>query len=173
MDLNSVDLPSWTLASLYPQSLVELGDTAVEPTTQKLALSPEDKLMKKALGDNRRQILIIVDYNDVVYIPDDVLNFLTGMLTACKLSLADVSIYNRHANPDAGYAELISVFRSKTVLLFGITPPSIGLPLDFPQFQVQSFSGVTYLYSASLDEVKADGLLKSKLWVCLRRIFGV
>jgi hypothetical protein len=59
------------------------------------------------------------------------------------------------------------------VLLIDTEAASIGLPLDFPDFQVQPFNNITFLSSPSLSEIKSDPLQKSKLWVCLRRIFNV
>lgn len=173
MDLNSVDLPSHTIASLYSHSLVQLGEETTDTSIPVPIVSVSRSSELRILGENRQQVLIVVDYTDAVFIPDEELGFLTTMLGACKLSLADVAIFNRQSKVSADYGDLIAAFKPKVVFLFGIEPPAISLPVDFPQFQVQSFSNVTYLSSASLDQVRSDGLLKSKLWVCLRRIFNI
>jgi hypothetical protein len=127
----------------------------------------------KALGANEKNILIVVNYNNIVFIPDEELEFLTSILKACKLSLNDVAIVNTNNNPVDGYKEYTKQFTSKIVLLFGVDPLSFGLPINFPEFQVQSLTNTVFLYSPSLSECMANKLLKSKLWVSLQRIFGL
>ena len=51
-------------------------------------------------------------------------------------------------------------------------PAMLDLPVNFPHFQVQSFNNSTFLFTPSLHEIQ-NTILKSKLWVCLRRIFNV
>jgi hypothetical protein len=169
MDINHIQLPATLIADLYRSSLIETDEI---PVKTKQAATPVTR-GKGYLGENQKNILIVVNYANAVYLPDEELGFLTGMLTACKLSLADVAIINRHSNIETGYKEAIRQFNSRTVFLFGVDPVSFGLPLDFPHFQVQSFANTTFLYSPALEESKKDSLLKSKLWVCLRKIFGI
>jgi hypothetical protein len=136
---------------------------AKEPTTGNL----------KSLGGNQKNILIVVKNDTVVHLPDEELEFLTNILKACQLSLDAVAIVNTNNAPDEGYKEYAKKFSSKIVLLFGIEPVSFDLPVNFPEFQVQSLNNTTFLYSPSLLECRTDKLLKSKLWVCLQRIFGL
>jgi hypothetical protein len=173
MDINSVELPAFAIASLYPNSLVEIANENVEKEVAVEPQLPAQKAGWKYLGENRKQVAIIVEFPDFVYIQEDDLAFLTAMLGACKLSMADVALVNRSSYKEISYKELATALHPKVVFLFGVNPPALGLPVDFPQFQVQTFSNVTYLYSAPLSDVRNDGLLKSKLWVCLRRIFGI
>ncbi len=169
MDINHIQLPATLIADLYRSSLIETNEIPVKVERPAAPATPA----KGYLGENQKNILIVVDYADAVYLPDEELGFLTSMLTACKLSMADVAIINRYSNKDTGYKEMIKQFNSRTVFLFGVDPLSFGLPLDFPHFQVQSFANTTFLYSPALEESKKDSLLKSKLWVCLRKIFGI
>jgi hypothetical protein len=101
------------------------------------------------------------------------LELLTTMLIACQLSLNDVVIINRNNHPGTGYKELLDHFKSRIILLFAIEPLEMGLPVSFPYFQVQKFSNNTFLFSPSLHELDQDKLLKSRLWLCLKRIFGI
>jgi hypothetical protein len=125
------------------------------------------------LGENRKNILIVVNHNNVVYLPDDELNFLTGILGACKLSIGDVAIVNLNNHSGASYKELINYFKSKNIFLFGVEPATFGLPMSFPHFQLQSFGNNSFLFSPVLKDLENDKLLKSKLWVCLKRVFGI
>lgn len=167
MDLNDLQLSNWQLTDFYKNSLVELSNIEVnEPETVK---SEKDW---KYLGDNNRNILIMVDYKEAVYLPDDHLVFLSSILSACKIGLDDVVILNLKGHNNVNYKELISYFNSTIAFLFAVEPEVLGLPIQFPPFQVQLFNKCTYLLSPSLEELKADKILKSKLWLCLQRIFS-
>ena len=74
---------------------------------------------------------------------------------------------------NASYKELISFFKSKIVFLFDIEPIAFGLPVNFPHYQAQAFASTSFLFSPSLKKLQNDKLQKSKLWVCLRRLFNV
>lgn len=171
MSLNDIQLPGSVLASLYPHSLVQTG----EITTSELPMveTGEDLPTWKFLGDNQRHILIVVNYPDSPYLPDDELDFLTKMLTACRLSIGDTAIVNAAHHPGFTAKDYLGQFHSKIVFLFGIDPVSFGLPVSFPAYQVQSVANITYMHTPALEERHQDELLKSKLWVSLKRIFGI
>lgn len=169
MELNHIELPASLLTELYKFSLIE---TPKDKPFDQREKNPSD-IQWKYLGNNQKNILLIVDYKDAVHLPDEQLDLLTNMLSACKLSLGDVSIVNINNHRGVFYREFCDFFKSKIVFLFGIDPVSLGLPVSFPQFQVQSFSGQTYLFTPPLNEIEENKVNKSKLWVCLRRIFGI
>jgi hypothetical protein len=144
----------------------------IAPSTKEITEEPNETIFQ-SLGGNQQNILIVVKYNNVKYLPDEDLEFLTSILKACKLSLEDVAIVNTNNNPGEGYKEYLKNWSSKIVLLFGVGPVSFDLPVNFPEFQVQSLTNTKFLYSPSLNECRTDKLLKSKLWVSLQRIFGL
>jgi hypothetical protein len=173
MDINHIQLPPIVIAELYTSSLIETGEISakVQPVIA-LADNKTTVPARKSLGENKKNILIIVSYTDAVHIPDGALQFLTNMLTACKLSLADVAIVNIHAQP-VTYKELLHEYKSRIALLFDTEPASFGLPMSFPFFQIQPFANCSFLYVPSLKELEDDKVQKSKLWVSLRRLFNV
>jgi hypothetical protein len=179
MDLNHIRLPASVVADLYHKSLIDttgtLSGSKVEKTSvaKTLIAGVPGNTGLKYLGENRKNILIIVNHADAVYLPDDELGFLTGILNACKLSIGDVAIVNFNNHPDVSYKELTNHFKSRNVFLFGVEPATFGLPMSFPHFQVQSFANNSFLFSPVLKELENDKLLKSKLWICLKRIFGI
>jgi len=173
MNINDIQLPAKLVADLYRSSLVETdGNHPSTPSTEKMeeAVSATEW---KWLGDNRKNILVIVQQIDAVHLPDKELDFFTAMLSACKLGLADVAIVNRNNHPEASYKELAGFFKSKIVLLFDVEPAAFGLPMNFPHYQLQAFANATFLFSPSLSELENDKLQKSKLWVCLKRLFNL
>jgi hypothetical protein len=173
MDLNHIDLPASLVVDLYRSSLIDTNEPVSKQKPLPTVSDTETSNQWSHLGENKKNILIVVDHGDAVYLPDDELSFLTTMLSACKLSLADVAIVNRNNYRDKEYKELLVYFKSRIVFFFGIDPVSFGMPVSFPHFQIQPFANATFLFAPSLEEHKKDELLKSKLWVCLRRIFVI
>lgn len=175
MDINHIHLPASAIASLYASSLVDTGEiTAKEIPVKEKTVVPEPVKQGafRSLGDNAKNILVVVNTSEAVHLPDQDLQFLTNMLTACKLSLADVAIVNINQQP-ASYKELISTYKSKIALLFAIEPAGFGLPMSFPFYQIQPFANCSFLYTPSLNEIEKDKIEKSKLWVSLRRLFNI
>lgn len=168
MPLNNLELPASLVVDLYKNSLLEINDSAPVQPTQ----TTNDNEWKY-LGKNEKNILIIVNYPETMNLPDEQLNFLTSMLSACKIGITDVAIVNMKNYNGASYKYFVDHFKSKIIFLYGIEPLTVDLPLSFPHFQVQSFANSKFLYTPSLDELEKDKVLKSKLWVCLRRIFGI
>jgi hypothetical protein len=179
MQLKNLKLPDSVISSLYRQTLVLADDnvsSSKQPQTDQITAATIDEPVIPGipfLGENKSKILIVVDNKNDRYLPDNELLFLTSMLSACKLGIADVAIVNCQNSSGLSYKELKHDLQSNTVLLFGSTPESITMPMSFPHFQVQSFNNTTFLCTPSLAEIQQDKMLKSKLWVCLRRIFNV
>ncbi len=173
MSLNDIHLPPAALADLYGSSLVETG----EPSTKKVTAAPDPIPVPAAtglrsLGDNNKSVLIVVNSSQAVHLPDDELQLLTNMLLACKMTLADVAIVNINQQAIT-YKELLKELKGRSALLFDVEPAGFGLPMSFPYFQIQPFAGCSFLYAPSLQELEKDKVLKSKLWVSLRRLFNI
>lgn len=165
MELNKINLPPFVVAGLYKKILVE--PSSIQSKTEP---SPPVKDVKW-LGNNEKNILVCVRYPDAVFLPDEQLSFLTTMLSACRLSMQDVAIVN--LRNEQSYKEIIQDIKTVHAFLFGVEPLSLGLPVNFPMFQVQPLHKTSFLYAPSLEILEKDDLLKSKLWVCLRRIFSI
>jgi hypothetical protein len=175
MALNNIELNSLLLIDLYRNSLIEINEVKKNVVADQSKIEKNDSLTKewKFLGEFRKNILLVVRYNGLTHLPDESLNFLTSILIACKLSLADVAILNISNQPSALYKDVQKKFRGVTTVLFGITPQEFEMPLSFPEFQVQPFDNCTFLYAPVLEKLESDKILKSKLWVCLRRMFSL
>ena len=164
-DLNHIKLTAGMIAGLYKDQLVEeqAQIVPVEPIKKE-----RGKL--KFLGENNKNILVLTHYNDVVYLPDKDLAFLTTILNACKISMGDVALLNIDQT-ETDYRELKCQLKPQKALLFNVEPAQIHLPVTFPPFQVQSFDGCQYLLSPSLEKLENDKGLKGKLWTSLQRLF--
>jgi hypothetical protein len=175
MSLSDISLPGPVIADLYKQSLVQTGplkEAGPAPGTKTEAGGNNYKF----LGNNQQHVAIVVSFDNDTFLPDHHLQFLTKMLEACKLNLGDVAIVN-HAKKAVEIELLKEQLRPASVLLFGVEPVDIKLPLNFPAFKDQAFAGISYLHTPSLETLNQDTeegkLLKSKLWVCLRKLFKV
>lgn len=166
MDINNIELTPAAVTALFKNSLYMEESNKAEKVK-------EEKTVFKYLGQNNKKIVLLVNYTDAAFLPDKQLEFLTSVLTACKLSLADVAIINGAYAGDTSYKSLSKELQMQYAILFGVNPSSLSLPVDFPSYQVQSFSNCTYLYSDSLEALAADKELKTKLWFCLKKIFGI
>lgn len=175
MSLSDIALPRTVIADLYKQSLVVTGSGHSVPADTANKTVPISNNFK-FLGNNEQHIVIIVQFQEETFLPDPHLQFLTKMLEACKLNLGDVAIVN-HARTEVDMEKIKEQLNPSQVLLFGVEPVAVKLPLNFPQFKEQAFAGCTYLYTPALEllnhESEEGKLLKSKLWVCLRKLFKV
>ena len=178
MALNNMQLTSSLLIKMYRNSLVEIaGSSNAQETTPADSQLSQNKNASAAewkyLGEFRKNILFVARYELVTHLPDEQLNFLVSILGACKLRMADVAILNVANAPLNVYKAVQEKFQSRFTILFGITPQQFEMPLDFPEFQVQPFNNCTFLHTPALEKLETDKILKSKLWVCLRKMFNL
>jgi hypothetical protein len=179
MDINSISLPPSVIAALYTDSLIDTGENSVPapvilpPAETGPGRTDKPEIAYRSLGNNQKNILVVVNNSGVAFMTDPELQFLTGVLGACKLSLDDVAIVNFSHHTGMVYKELVTHFQSRIVMLFDTEPASFGLPMSFPHYQLQPFAGNTFLFSPSLKELEKDRVEKSKLWVCLKRLFNL
>ena len=164
--LDDMKLPISLVADLFRESLV---------------IGPEKKISDtkddyKFLGSNLKKITLLVNSNESFYLPDKDLLFITRMLEACKLNIGDVAIVN-HANRALHITLLTKQLQPRIMILFGVEPVAIQLPFSFPAFKIQEYNNCMYLYVPAPDMLNQDNeeskILKSKLWVCLRKLFDV
>jgi len=204
MSLTNIKLPGIVIADLYQKSLVQgedgtvttreaatsQGSSPVQEAPQPVK-KPETPVVQeqkpiplppatketggyKVLGNNKRNIAVVVHFPSEVFVPESDLQFLTKMLSACKLNLADVAIVN-HATSEVAIDRLKEQLYPKHVLLFGVEPASIQLPISFPAFKDQAYAGTTYLFAPGLSQLNQETeeakQAKRKLWDCLKKMF--
>jgi len=145
-----------------------------EPVAEKAPPKPVDNTPYKILGNNKKQITVVVNCPQDVFVPEGDLLFLTKMLDACKLNMADVAIVN-HATAAVTIEKVKAQLQPKFLLLFGVEPDEIHLPINFPSYKEQPYAGTTYLFTPALSQLNGDTDvakgLKKKLWECLKRMF--
>jgi hypothetical protein len=166
MSLDNIQLPAIVLQDLYKNSLVDLDTSTIKKAPKK---TPGITF----LGNNQKQIAIIANDDTTIYLPDEELNFLMGILNACKLTMGDVALVNIAKSGAVTYTEIEQELNAGTILLLGVTPLQLQLPLQFPHYQVQKFNGLVYLAAPALTAIASDKAEKTKLWNCLKQIFSI
>lgn len=187
MSLNNIELKDQLISELYRGNLLATEGFVRPPApagpaipSPALATEPAPPVITpinyKFLGNNRRHIAIVVQSPGIAFLPDDQLSFLGKMLEACKMNMGDVAIVN-HATHPVQIAALKQQLQPSFLLLFGLGPVDIRLPMNFPVFTIHNYDQCTYLGSPSLGELLQPGdegkLLKSKLWVSLKTLFEI
>jgi len=193
MELQNLPLPPFVLADFYKDCLVESTEQRVSnpepivvrtetvpvvaptpaPIAQPVEINPNKKIY---LGNNAKQIAIVVKDAEAVFLQEESLQFLGNILGACKLNLGDIAIIN-HLQTPADFKLIHTQTQCKFLLLFDVMPNALQLPFTIPHYQVFSHGGCTFLYAPSLTVINGNSaeakLEKSKLWVCLKKMFGV
>jgi hypothetical protein len=184
MSFEKIQLPDFLIASLYKDCLVELENLKEEPANAEAeSLSPnvEDVNINythtiKYLGQNKKNVLVIVNDPEAVVINDTDMVFLTNVLKACSLSMKDIAIINTHEQ-DVSFSVIKEQLAAQTILLFDVEPSVIRLPFSIPYFQVQKYAGCTILSAPSFailnQPTQQSRLLKSQLWVSLKQLFNI
>ena len=141
-----------------------MDGTPPPPVVQAPARSPEPMPVAP-----RREVLVFLRPMPPS-VRDQGMRFLSDVLKACNLSLDEVALFE---GPGPGDLEsLRTTCDPRAMILFGIDPTATGLPLHVPHFQVTEHGGIKLISAPPLEEMFEDKLLKSSLWVGLKKIFG-
>ncbi len=166
MTIDNIYLSDFLCQNLFKKNLI--GQEEVEKTSGNI-----EKTGLQHLGLNQKRILFLVNNPDNKYLEDDEMEMLTNLLTACKLSVADIALVNyAHCSP-INYDKLIKEFDSEKILVFGISTGDLKLPFNVPDFQIQKFQQQIYLFNPSMNAVLNDVLLKKNLWNSLKKLFSI
>ena len=172
----TVQAPVPASRPITPSAPIPQIATTAAPTTPTTVSSSTEPAPYKFLGNNRRNVAVIVDSPGTPFLPDNQLSFLTKILEACRMNIGDIAIVNAATAPVA-IAGLRQQLAPTAVLLFGLEPVAIKLPINFPVFRLQPYDACTYLSAPALSQLVQNSeeskLLKSKLWVCLKTLFNV
>ncbi len=147
------------------------------PVKEKAAVSaPANLTGEWFLGENRKKITILVNEDEAKYLKDDSFQFLSAILGACQLNMGDVAIVN-YENSPLTYSQLKEKLSPSYLLLFDVSARQVQLSFTVPYYQVQKYDGCQFLLAPSLEKMLGTGqeakLEKSKLWLCLKKMFGI
>ena len=163
MSLDNIQLTKESCKNLFSSNLVEISGTLDQKEVK-------TEYSISSLGENNQQVLFVINDPGHKFLPDEEMVLLSNLVSACKLTMADIALVNFHFNP-FDYDVFINHFHSRKVLLFGVTTQELNLPFNIPFFQIQQFREQLYLTAPSLKELLKNTDLKKKLWSSLQILF--
>ena len=164
MGLDNIQLSPSLLLQLYNKTLIDLtGLQQKSPVTQQYNIP--------FLGKNEKKILVLVNETDTTFLPVTDLNLLINILSACKITMADIALINFDKNREINYDILMNYFEPASVLLFGINPADLQFPMHFPHYQLQHYNNQTYICAPALKILATDKEKKKQLWNSLQKHF--
>ncbi|MBS1496513.1 MAG: hypothetical protein JSU03_02500 [Bacteroidetes bacterium] len=166
MSLDNIQLSTELITGLYKKSLIELNDEAIKEM-------PAAKFHWPILGNNLKRILIIVNEEQAAFLPEGDLNFLIGVLAACKLTMADVALLNYFQNKGVKIKELNENLSPDKIIMFGTDTATLDIPLQFPNYQIQKYNNQVYVSAPSLSILSKDVMAKKELWKTLKTLFEI
>src|SRR4051812_43375880 len=110
MSLKNIPLPAVVLANLYKNTLVEAPRNAVR--------SPLARNEPAFANGADKRILILVNTAAAEFLPVNDLKFLSGFLTACRLSMNDIAIVNLRGSDVFSGRDTPAFLSSEIIILF-------------------------------------------------------
>ncbi len=160
------------LGQLFQSGVYLIETAAKQPST---STTPLPDATIPTMGQFEKGILILVTDASAKVLNDEDFDLLTKILSAAKLSMADVQLANIYQSLPFDLPAKLSEIEPRVVLAFGLLPEDLLLPMRFPPFQVQPWGKTTFMVSPSLSEINGTNSasidLKKQLWQALQRLF--
>ena len=128
----------------------------------------------KYLGEHLKQVTIIVKDELAVYLNENDLTLLSSILSACKLTLADIALINV-AQQKLSLHEILNALPSKLVMIFDVSSTTLKIKLPTTLYKSIQLGDTYLLFSNSLSLMQGGDqsakLEKGKLWAILKQLF--
>ena len=166
MSLDNFKLSIGLLPQLYKESLVQLNGKQTNKEKRKESnFNP--------LGNNQKNILLLVRDTSAIHLNDSDFQFLTGILNACKFNMTDIALQNLSHCEGADFNEITQVFNPEYVILFGVEKESIKVPWSSTVYEVIKNNNIHFLTAPSLRFISENTEEKKKLWTALKKMFNI
>lgn len=133
-----------------------------------------DSRQFKYLGEHLKQVTIIVKDELAVYLNENDLTLLSSILSACKLTLADIALINV-AQQKLSLHEILNVLPSKLVMIFDVSSTTLKIKLPTTLYKSIQLGDTYLLFSNALSLMQGGEqsakLEKGKLWAILKQLF--
>jgi len=176
MGIDDLQLTPGLIGLLYPENLVST-DTPLHAAQAPPALTKKTTVSAYPfLGKNKKAVCFLGHYPETDFIPDPELAFLKRILAACKLTLDDIALVNT-ARTSVILEEIKQQLRPDMVFLWGGIPPGITEFTGMRDLTEKTIGGIRILpvlQTGAMSRENEEGKeLKKKLWVELKKIFGL
>ena len=169
----SMDAQATTIAA--PSATMHVQIEANKDTSNNATIRPINELGQiKYLGEHLKQVTIIVKDELAVYLNENDLTLLSSILSACKLTLADIALINV-AQQKLSLHEILNVLPSKLVMIFDVSSTILKIKLPTTLYKSIQLGDTYLLFSNSLSLMQGGDqsakLEKGKLWAILKSLF--
>ncbi len=169
----SMDAQATTIAA--PSATMHVQIEANKDTSNNATIRPINELGQiKYLGEHLKQVTIIVKDELAVYLNENDLTLLSSILSACKLTLADIALINV-AQQKLSLHEILNVLPSKLVMIFDVSSTTLKIKLPTTLYKSIQLGDTYLLFSNSLSLMQGGDqsakLEKGKLWAILKSLF--
>jgi hypothetical protein len=172
MGLNGLHFSQEQLDELFTDSLV-----ITEKSGKKGKISdPEPKKLIKELpeipfkGKNKKGMLWVINEPDQAYLNDDDFDFLSQILTACKMNMNDIALTNI-AHHNSSIQQIASSLNPKVIIMCGVNTSQ--LPFQFEEYKIIPHTNHQYFLTDPLSEIRIDKVKKSKLWLAMKTLYSL
>jgi hypothetical protein len=158
-------LDPYLLAQIFTQPIIQGNEAPSEK-------APEKPLNLRFLGENQKNILILIKNPTAAYLSDDSFNLLSNILNACKLGILDIALVNVSNYENVSFETFQQQSQAKYGILFGVDPATIQLE-PLPLYKTILVNGINCLAAEDLAHIGADKTKKGALWIGLKQLFNI
>lgn len=148
------------------------GATGTAPENPKAASeAPGQAETYRYLGENKRQVLVLVYYPGEEYLPEAEKAYLEKILAAAGLRPDDIALLNYARYKEHRFPALKRFFNFRHLLLFGITPGRLDIPAAVSLYCTADTEGARILAADSPETLRPDTQKRRLLWAELQKLF--
>ncbi len=168
-DLSMDTSPQIILEGEVPTEDVSVEEVPAEELSIAREPAPERRRDFVFLGQNRRNILILVNDEQNEVSTEQGRELLKNIVKAINLTGADFALLNYSAYRETRFEELQQYFSSKVLFAFGVRAAQLGLQYE-DQNSLIMHEGIKMIFSSNLDQLSSDMPGKKALWSCLKQM---
>ncbi|HVB04396.1 MAG TPA: hypothetical protein VNE41_11835 [Chitinophagaceae bacterium] len=163
MSLDNLKLDPFLLAGLYKQYLI--------PEERERTVTVPGGTIENSRGQNGKNILLIGAFPERGFPGSSQFSFLEKLLSACKLSVDEVSMVNTSRMAGMSLEEILGKYSPRICLIFGEVPGITGMGNELRKNIPMNTRRTVFLFTDSLDSLIEEAPLKKQLWPVLREVF--
>lgn len=166
MTLENIQLTDQQLHELYASHLVVTatdGKPAIAVTTEKAAVTG-------ITGKNNKQFVWIVNETQYPFLNDDDFQFLSEILTACRMNMNDIALVN-YAHNKTSLHSLAATLQAKHVVISATDQDWLQQATE--SYSLQQEQDYQLFITEDLSVLRNDKVKKTKLWLALKQMLGL
>ncbi|MBX9784790.1 MAG: hypothetical protein K2X48_15990 [Chitinophagaceae bacterium] len=167
MALNDIQFSGQQLSELFTDQLTILSINAAKASVAENTIQKPGKKPVSFKGKNRKGMLWVVHQPDQAFLSDNDFEFLSQIITACKMNMDDIALVNIAAEKTP-ITEIVNELSPKTIILCGIEYQQLPFKLD--EYIITPNNNCDYFLCDELSDLRNDKAKKTKLWLALKAL---